>query len=377
MLERVMMIAGEASGDVHASRVIKELKKRRPSVEVYGIGGDNMQREGMELFYHSSSLSFMGFVEVAKHLSLIREVENRLEKVLDERPPDVLVLVDYPGFNLRFARKARRHDIRILYYISPQVWAWHKSRVKKMKSLVDRMKVVFPFEVELYKKEGINVEFVGHPLAESVRSTMTRSEFCDALRLDAGKRILGLFPGSRKQEIAKIFPTMIVAAAQLVQKHGVQVAVGVASNLGAGELKRFVPANSPVVLIENMTHELMQHADAAIVTSGTATLETGWFGTPMVVVYKASPISFFIGRIVVDIANIGLVNIVAGKTVVPEFLQNEMTVANLVAAIDRILTDDAYRHTMKVELSQIRKNLGQTGASTRVAEGIIELAEAA
>lgn len=377
MLQRVMMIAGEASGDLHGSRVIRELKIRRPSVEVYGIGGDNMQREGMEVLYHSSSLSFMGFVEVIRHLSLIRAVEGRLEQILIERPPDVLVLIDFPGFNLRFAKKARQHGVKVLYYISPQVWAWHKGRVKKMRSLVDRMKVVFPFEVELYRKEGIDVEFVGHPLVESIQSTMTREEFCRSAGLDAGRRIVGLFPGSRKQEIAEIFPTMMEAGEELQRTHSVQLAVGVASNLGSGELKRFIRRDSAIVLIENRTHELMQHSDAAIVTSGTATLETGWFGTPLVVVYRTSPVSFFIGRMLVDVANIGLVNIVAGKTVAPEFLQNKMTSENLVAAVGLILTDEAYRQAMKSDLSKIKEKLGPPGASARVAEGIIALEQAA
>ncbi len=377
MLQRVMMIAGEASGDLHGSRVIHELRKRRPSVEVYGIGGDAMQRESMELLYHSSLLSFMGFVEVVRHVSLIREVEKGLEKVLNERRPDVLVLIDYPGFNLRFARTAKRHGIKVLYFISPQVWAWHKSRVKKMRSLVDRMKVVFPFEVELYAKEGINVEFVGHPLAESLHSSMTREEFCVSAGLNADRKILGLLPGSRKQEIEKIFPTMLEAATRLQRTHNVQVAVGVASNLGASELKRFVPHDSGIVLVEHKTHELMRHSDAVIVTSGTATLETGWFGTPMIVVYKTSPVSFLIGRMLVDVANIGLVNIVAGKAIVPEFLQNEMTAERLAGAIDRIFNDETYRKTMSLELSHIKQKLGQTGASARVAEGIIELGEAA
>jgi lipid-A-disaccharide synthase len=377
MLHRVMMIAGEASGDFHGSRVIMELKKRRPAVEVYGIGGDNMRQEGMELLYQSASLSFMGFVEVVKHLGMIRKVETRLERVLEDRRPDVLVLIDYPGFNLRFARKAKQRGIRILYYISPQVWAWHKGRVKKMKTLVDRMKVVFPFEVELYEKEGINVEFVGHPLAESLSSKMTREEFCRAEGLDAGRRILGLFPGSRRQEVQKIFPTMLDAAAELRQVHDLQVAVGVASSLGSNEFKRFLSDGSPVKLVENKTHELMQHADVAIVTSGTATLETGWFGTPLVVVYKTSPLSFFIGRMLVDVSHIGLVNIVAGKPVAPELLQNDLTVENLVQAVDRILTDDEYRHAMKVELLNIKQKLGLPGASERVAAGIIEVGEAA
>jgi lipid-A-disaccharide synthase len=377
MLQRVMMIAGDPSGEAHGARVIRELKARRPAVEVYGVGGDRMRDEGMELLFHCSTLSFMGFVEVVKHLSLIKDVERKLERTLVERPPDVLVLIDYPGFNLRFARIARKHDIRILYYISPQVWAWHKGRVKKMKSLVDTMKVVFPFEVDLYRKEAIDVEFVGHPIAESLESRMNREEFCAAAGLDSRRKILGLLPGSRKQEIEKIFPTLIDAGTRLGREQGVQVVVGVAANLGVDELKRYLPADSQIRLVENMTHELMRHADAAIVTSGTATLETGWFGTPLIVVYKTSALSFFIGRMLVDIANIGLVNIVAGKTVAPEFLQHEMTVANLVDAAGRILRDDRYRHTMKVELSQIRVKLGKPGASARVAEGIIALGEAA
>ena len=377
MLQRVMMIAGEASGDLHGSRVIRELKARRPAVEVFGIGGDNMRREGMEILYHASSLSFMGFVEVIRHLSLIRSVETAMERALVARRPDVLVLIDYPGFNLRFAGKARKHGARILYYISPQVWAWHKSRLKKMKPLVDKMKVVFPFEVELYRKEGIDVEFVGHPLVESLRATSTREEFCRMAGLDPARKIVGLFPGSRRQEIAKIFPTMLRAGEEVRRAHGVQLAVGVASNLGAGELKGHVPADSSAVLIENSTYELMCHSDAAMVTSGTATLETGWFGTPVVVVYKTSPLSFFIGRLLVDVPNIGLVNIVAGKTVAPEFLQNELTADNLVQAVGRMLTDETYRTTMKNELSKIKEKLGAPGASGRVAEGVIALGEAA
>lgn len=372
-----MMIAGEASGDVHAAHVIRELKKRRPSVEVFGIGGNNMKHEGMELLFHISDLSFMGFVEVLKHLPLIRKVETQLVRAVDERKPDVLVLIDYPGFNLRFARKARRKDIRILYYVSPQVWAWNKGRIKKMKPLVDRMKVVFPFEEELYRREGINVEFVGHPLAESLKSATTREQLCARFGLDAGKKILALLPGSRMQELERIFPVMLEAALVLQQRHSLELVVGVAPSLGRGAFERFLPPTSPVLLAESATHALMQHADAAIVTSGTATLETGWYGTPLVVVYKTSPISFFIGRLLVRVSNIGLVNIVAGKTVAPELLQGDLTVENLVHAVDRILTDTGYRDSMKADLQVIRTNLGGPGASARVAEGIIELGEAA
>lgn len=213
MLGRVMMIAGEASGDLHGSGVVRELKSRLPAVDVFGVGGDRMKAEGMELVHHISGLSFMGFMEVLKNLSTINELGRKLEALLDARRPDVVVLIDYPGFNLRFAKKAKQLNIKVLYYISPQVWAWHKGRVKKMRSLVDRMKVVFPFEVEIYKNEGIDVEFVGHPLAESIGSQISRDEFFSVNGFDREKKLLALLPGSRKQEIENIFPTMLETAA--------------------------------------------------------------------------------------------------------------------------------------------------------------------
>jgi lipid-A-disaccharide synthase len=377
MLSRVMMIAGEASGDLHGAGVVRELKKRIPSLEIFGVGGDKMQREGTELVAHISGLSFMGFTEVVKNFSAIRTLARKLETLLKSRRPDVVVLIDYPGFNLRFARRAKRHGIKTLYYISPQVWAWNKRRVKSMKRRVDAMKVVFPFEVDIYKREGINVEFVGHPLAEMLGSTSSREEFYRTHRLDPNKKLLGLFPGSREQEIEKILPTMVRAAMNLQQLRPVQVALGVAPNLGSGLIRRYVPEASAIALIENATYDLMHHADVAIVTSGTATLETGWFGTPMVVVYKTSPLTFLIGRLLVNVANIGLVNIVAGATIVPELVQHQLTTQRLVEAVSRIFDDNTYTHKMKSELHSIRKKLGMPGASARVADGIIALADVA
>ena len=377
MLRRVMIIAGEASGDLHGAGVVRELKRRVPAVDVYGIGGDNMKREGMELVRHISAMSFMGFVEVLKNLPLIRAAEQELEGLLVSRTPDVLVLIDYPGFNLRFARRAKKHGVRVLYYISPQVWAWNRRRVKKMRRLVDKMKVVFPFEVEIYTGEGIDVEFVGHPLVESLRSLTTREEFFHANGFDPGKKLLALLPGSRRQEIERILPVMVDAACLLVQSNGVQVGLGVAPTIGPDLVKRFIPASGSIRLIENGTHELMAHADAAIVTSGTATLETGWFGTPMAVVYKTSPLTYLIGRIFVNVKNIGLVNIVAGKTVVPEFVQHQMSTAAIAGAVQRVLVDEAYERMMKAELSVIKEKLGLPGASARVADEIIALGEAA
>ncbi|MEK7249556.1 MAG: lipid-A-disaccharide synthase [Bacteroidota bacterium] len=375
MTMRVMMIAGEASGDLHGSGVVRELKKRMPNVDIFGVGGDKMKSEGLDIVYHISRLSFMGFVEVVKNLSVIKEVEQKLEALLESRRPDVVVLIDYPGFNLRFAKKVKQHNIKVLYYISPQVWAWHKSRVKKMRTLVDRMNVVFPFEVGIYEKEGINVEFVGHPLAERIGSSVSRDEFFQNNGFDSTKKLLGLLPGSRKQEIEKIFPAMVETATRVQKEIGVQLAVGVAPNLDAGFLKSFAHQASAIKFVEHATYDLMAYADAAIVTSGTATLETGWFGTPMAVVYKTSPITYTIGKALVGVPFIGLVNIVAGEKVVPEFVQHEMSVSSLSTEMRKQLTDEAYANGMREKLCMIKAKLGGPGASAKVAEGIIELGE--
>ena len=237
---RIMVIAGEASGDLHGAGVVRALKERVPQCDIYGIGGDKMQAAGMQLMYHVRELAVMGFWEVLQHLPLLRSVEKALEALLTFRKPDVLLLIDYPGFNLRFARVAHKRGIKIVYYISPQVWAWNPGRVKKMKGCIDKMLVVFPFEVDIYRRAGIDVEFVGHPLLEELEDPQGRSEFCKRWNFDENKKIVGLFPGSRKQEIERIFPAMIGAARILHQQHEVQVAVGVSSVLEFDFVKSFL-----------------------------------------------------------------------------------------------------------------------------------------
>jgi lipid-A-disaccharide synthase len=365
---RVMIIAGEASGDLHGAGVVRALKRADPDAMVYGVGGDKMQAEGMELVFHVRELSFMGFLEVLQHLPLIRSVEKTLEVLLRVRRPDVVLLIDYPGFNLRFARAVKRAGVRVVYYISPQVWAWNRGRVKKMKGLVDTMLVAFPFEVEIYRKEGIPVEFVGHPLLEELSEPQARPEFCKRYELDMEKPILGLFPGSRRQEIERLFPVMIGAARLLHKRTGVQTVVGVSSVLDFEFMKSFLRDDFPVRLIQHATHDCMKNADVAIVTSGTATLETGCFRTPMLVVYKTSAATYLIGRLLVRIKNIGLVNIVAGRTVVPEILQWSATPQRLAAEAGRLLADPALRKRMSEELAIVRERLGTAGASERVAE---------
>lgn len=370
-VKRVMIIAGEASGDMHASGVVRELKRRDPAVEVFGMGGDNMAHEGMDLTVHMTHMSFMGFVEVVRHLRTILRVQRVLELALDTRRPDVVLLVDYPGFNLRFAQAAKRRHIPVLYYISPQVWAWHRSRVKKMKQLVDKMHVIFPFEVEIYAAEGVPVEFVGHPLVERMTDHSSKAQFLQRHGLSPDRRLLGLFPGSRAQEIERILPAMIGSAERLCSMMDLQVAIGVAPNLGREALSAHVPVSSGLHLIEHATYELMHHADAAIVTSGTATLEAGWFGTPMAIVYRTSPLTYAIGRMLVDVDHIGLVNIVAGKGIVPELIQHKCTPEHLVEAMKPLLLDEKAATAMRNDLAVVRERLGAGGASSRVASSIL------
>ena len=373
MVQRVMIIAGEASGDLHGSGVVRELKRRNPNIEIFGVGGDNMRREGMQLIYHVRELSFMGFAEVLKHLPVIHSVKRALEMILKYRKPDAVLLIDYPGFNLRFARTAKLNGAKVVYYISPQVWAWRRSRIKKMRGAVDKMLVVFPFEVDLYQKEGVDAEFVGHPLLEVVSSGLDRKGFCKRYGIDPTKRILGLLPGSRKQEIEKIFPEMLKAARTIAEEQDMEVAVAVAPTLEARYFEAFYNL-AGIHLVKGASYEVMQHAEFALVTSGTATLETGLFGTPMLVVYKTSWLTYLIGRLLIRVKNIGLVNIVAGKQIVPEFIQHKATGSAMAKEALRILRDEPLVESIKLELSKVRERLGEAGASHRVAERILEVA---
>lgn len=369
---RLMIISGEASGDLHGSGVVKELKKLNKDIDIFGIGGDKMQAAGMELVYHSKELSVMGFVEVLKHLPTIRSVEKTLNTLLLKRRPDALLLIDYPGFNLRFAKKAHKLGIKIFYYISPQIWAWHSRRIKKIKNLITKMLVVFPFEVELYRKANMAVEFVGNPLLDVIGTPQGKPEFCARYGMDISKPIIGLFPGSRRQELDNIFPTMLQAADVLKAEFNAQIVVGAASILEGDYIKSFLGENSDVRILQNATYDLMKNSDAAVVTSGTATLETACFQTPMVIVYKTSWLTYFIGKLLVRIKHIGLVNILAGRTIVPELIQHWANTESIVREVSKYLTDKAYYENTRQQLTAIYKTLGKPGAASRVAENILD-----
>jgi lipid-A-disaccharide synthase len=372
VVRKVMIIAGEASGDLHGAGVVRELKKANPEIEIFGVGGDRMKQEGMRLIYHVNELGFMGFVEVIKHLPVIRSMKKALETILRHKKPEVVLLIDYPGFNLRFAKSAKRSGSKVVYYISPQVWAWHRSRVKKMRGIVDKMLVIFPFEADLYHKDGIDAEFVGHPLLEVLKSDLDRKGFGKRYGLAAEKKILALLPGSRKQEIEMIFPEMLKAARAIARDENMEIVLGIAPTLKE-EYFRTLFNLEGIRLVNNASYDVMQNSDFALVTSGTATLETGLFGTPMVVIYKTSWPTYIIGRLLIKVDNIGLVNIVAGKQIVPEFIQHRANAATIAREVTALLRNEEMLSTMRKELSLVRGKLGEIGASARVAQRILQM----
>lgn len=374
MARRVMIIAGEASGDLHGSGVVRELKRLSPSVEVYGVGGERMKQEGMELIYHINELGFMGFLEVLRHLPFVKAMEHTLEQIVKFKKPDVLVLIDYPGFNLRFAQSAKRYGVKIAYYISPQVWAWHRSRVKHIGQRVDKLLVILPFEVDFYRNFGVETEFVGHPLLEVLEPRLPLKDFAAQNRLDTDRKILALLPGSRRQEIDDIFGRMLGAARIIANEIDAQIVVGVAPTLDVSYFSTMYNLEG-VSLVKGSTYDLMAHAHFAFVTSGTATLETACFATPMFVLYRTSWPTFLIGKAVVRIRNIGLVNIVAGKQVVPEFIQYRVTASRLAREALKLLKDGERLSAMKAELGKVRSLLGTAGASRRVAECVLNMAQ--
>ncbi len=379
---RIMIIAGEASGELHGAGVVAALKAKQPETDILGIGGDRMAQAGCELVYHIDRFSVMGLTEVVRHLPFIRRALVRLDRLLVSRRPDVLILIDYPDFNLRLARKARKRGIPVLYYISPQVWAWRARRIHTIVKLVDCMAVVFPFEVPLYEKAGGNVCFVGHPLLEGLESRQTRAEFCAGAGLDPDRPIIGMLPGSRIMEVERMLPAM-VGTLKTVRRHmpEVQGVIGLAPTVSRAVLAGYLAGKSglkedagDLPVVENSAYEVMNHADLLLVTSGTATLESACFGTPLLVLYRMSRLSWWIARRLVEIPDIGLVNVVAGRRIAPEFLQDEVDPKMLSRVALDLLRAPEKRRTMTRELRAVRARLGTPGASMRVAERALDMA---
>ena len=365
----VFIVAGEASGDLHAANLCKELLSIDDSIHLQGMGGKNMREAGVDVLFDASKLAVVGIVEVLFKYRMIKGVLNQIEAHIKQSPPDLLILVDYQEFNQKLAAYAKSLGIKVLFYIGPQVWAWRPKRVYKMARIVDQMAVIFPLEVALYEKANVPVEFTGHPLVDEVIPDKTRQQARAVLSLDE-KTTVGLFPGSRMGEIERLLPIMLESARLLrKQRPELQFVLPLASTVQHQDLAKYGKdfAALKIRLTENNTHDVIQACDSIIVASGTATLEIGLMGTPMAITHKLSALSYFILSRLVKITHIGLVNIVADKEIVKEFIQHDATAENLVTETLRILEDKEYNQNMRDELSKLRKLLGTGGGSKNVA----------
>ena len=365
-MKKILLIAGEVSGDHHAAAMLNRLNELE-EIEAFGIGGDSLQAAGMDLTFHIKEMAFHGIGEVIKHLPFIRKVYHTLlDKAAAERP-DAVVMIDYPGFNLRFAKAAKKLNIPVIYYITPQVWAWGKNRVKKIRKYVDKLLVIFPFERDFYGRYKIEAEYVGHPIVDN--------DFPQRENIENGyliKRKIGLLPGSRRQEVESLLPRMIEAARILYKSGKIEKAVIVkVKNIPEEKYIHYLNNNDTFIeIIERPLNETLPLFDAAIIASGTATLEAGYYGLPMVIVYQVNALTYFFGKLMVKLPNIGLVNIVAGKEVARELIQSDFT-AEAAAKEIEILLNPEKNLEMRRELVVIREKLGDPGASKRAAQHIL------
>lgn len=370
---KIMIIAGEASGDMHGAGLINSIKALRPDIQFFGMGGDKMISAGLNAQMNAKRMAFLGFVEVIRHLPFIIKVENSLFGKLKEEKIKTLILIDYPGFNLRFARKAKKLGVKVFYYISPQVWAWGKGRVEKIKQLVDQMIVVFPFEEKFYKEHGIKAVFVGHPLIERIDnySFLSKEELYKKFGLEKGKEILLLLPGSRKHEIRKIFPAAVKSAVKIAEKFNMQLVVACSENLDENILKRSYSGGG-YRIIKGFTYELMKYSKFGIIKSGTSTLEAGILSLPYIVIYSTNYITYFLGRMVVNIKNLAISNILLEENVVDELIQDDLNEKNIVEKAERILNDGAKYNLIKEKLSKLKILLGTGKASENAAKLIVD-----
>ena len=371
IIHKLLIIAGEESGDLIGAALIRELMKLNSQLVICGIGGDRMQKEGMKIIYHIKDMAILGFAEVIKHIPFIRRVQKELTTAAVDMDIKNAVLIDYPGFNIGIAKRLKKIGTKIIYYVSPQLWAWGSGRMNKLKHLVDKMLVVFPFEEKLYSDNNVNVSFVGHPLIERINDYkfLSREELFKKFHLDLSKDILLLMPGSREQEVKKIFPVTIEAANKLAEEFNLQTVIACSANL---DEKLFYQANkiNKNKVIKGYIYDLMKFAKFGIIKSGTSTLEAGFFEIPMIVVYKTSSLTYIIGKKLIRLNNIGMVNILLNDNVVPELIQNDVNQVKIYKTGKEILTDEKIYSSMKEKLSGVKRNLGTAGASARAAEQI-------
>lgn len=371
---KVLIIAGEASGDLHGAHLVKELLRLDPSLEFQGVGGAKMKEAGVHLVADMADMAVVGITEVFWRLGTIYRIYRTLTRMLSSERPRLVILIDYPDFNLRFARAAHKKKIPVVYYISPQVWAWRKGRITQIARLVDEMIVIFPFEEEFYEKAKVAVRFVGHPLLDSVRPQLSRDEAFRRFGLTSGMTTIGLLPGSRRSEVRRLLPPMVKALPRIADRiKPVQFIMALAPGLDREEIERLIgPQRGTVRIVENSIYEVMHCADLLLVASGTATVEGAIMGVPMIVVYRVSPLSYLLARVLIKVKNIAMVNIIAERTIAPELIQEACNPETIADQVTALLHDQATVAEIRQELARVKQKLGEPGASRRAAEVVLE-----
>ncbi|MDD5154293.1 MAG: lipid-A-disaccharide synthase [Desulfovibrionales bacterium] len=376
--KNILIVAGEASGDMHGASLVRAVHDINPEIDFWGLGGEKMREAGVKTLLDSTRLAVVGISEVFTHLWQIVQAQRMLRKAMRDKRPNLVILIDYPDFNLLLAAKARGLGIPVMYYISPQVWAWRSGRVGKIKRLVNRMVVILPFEVEFYSRYQMEVDFVGHPLLDIVKPALDDEYFYKHFEIDRSRPVVGLFPGSRWQEVKSLMPSIMDAAGRLEKQiPGIQFVLPLAPTIDRRCVEAFIhPTGLNIKVIEAGTYDTMKAARAVIAASGTVTLEAAIIGVPMIIVYKVSRLSYLVGKIMVRVSHIGLVNLVAGRRIVPELVQEEANGQRIAEGVYKIIVDDKYCQTMKNELEGVKNRLGGPGASARVAEIVCQFINA-
>ncbi len=373
----VMILAGEASGDAHAAEFVEQLYQLHPDIRLTGMGSHSMRKVGVELIYDSAKIAVVGLVEVIKHWSDIKYAMNLVKAALEDDKPDLLVLVDYPEFNLKMARHARSLGIKVLFYISPQVWAWRPKRIHKIGRLIDHMAVIFKFETKYYERAGIPVSFVGNPLVDKVKSSRPVGELRQLLDIKSDTQVVGLFPGSRNSEITRLLPLMFETAQFMRQRNpALQFIMPIANTLDYNAIaEQSNQSGLDIMLTREDIYDVIPCCDAIVSCSGTVTLEIALLEIPMCIVYKMSWLSYQIMSRLINIPNIGLANIVANRRVVREFLQNEATAKKISTEIFKILDDDKYRSQVIQDLSEVKANLGEGDGAGNMARLVLSFVD--
>lgn len=373
-LEELMVVAGEASGDQHAAGVVAELRRSRPELRFFGMGGARLAAQGVDLIHGAHEISVMGLTEVLPKLRRILEVKRRLERAAGRRRPKVALLVDVPDFNLRLAVRLKKLGVKLAYYVSPMVWAWRSGRVRLISQVVDRMLCILPFEEPFYLRRGVQAKYVGSPVLEQLPQVAPAQQFRRELGLDPARPVLALLPGSRRSELDRLLPTLVEAAKRLcAERPSLQVVVPLAPAISPTEVSaRFAGSGLNPILIDGQAPRVVGASEVAVVASGTATLEAALMHRPLVVVYRVSPASYAVGRLLVRVPHVSLVNLLLGRQVVPELLQGRMTSEAICSEVGKLWAGPE-RERMLSGLSELRASLGPQGASRRAAEEVLEL----